>query len=419
MRIELLNIGTELLMGFVVNTHASWIGRRLNGIGATLTRQVCVTDSGEDIHAALGEAMGRADVVITTGGLGPTSDDITRTVVVEMLGLATGVDEKVLDNIRERFRKRGTPMPESTKAQAMVPVGATIFHNANGTAPGLAIPISFGKTCRMIIMLPGPPRELHPMFEGRVLPLLRERFADLLPVLECRILRVAGLGESRVEEMVESRLRGIEGLEIGYCARPGEVDLRLVIRAKDAPTARKAVDRAEAIAREVLGEAIFGQGEEALEEALVRLLRRGHATLSTAESCTGGYLAHRITLVSGSSECFKQGWVTYSNDAKATQLGVPGHLIVEHGAVSEPVARAMAEGARGHAATTWALAVTGIAGPIGGTPEKPVGTVFIALAGPKGTTCSHHLFALDRESFKFIVAQTAMNMLRLEVGKNG
>lgn len=418
MRVELLNIGTELLMGFVVNTHASWIGRRLNGIGATLTRQVCVTDTGDDVRAALSEAMGRADVVITTGGLGPTSDDITRSVVFEMLGLTTRVDEEVLANIRERFRKRGAPMPDSTKSQAIVPTAATVLYNSNGTAPGLAIPVASGGGCRMIVMLPGPPRELHPMFEGQALPLLRERFVDLLPFLDCRVLRVVGLGESRVEELVEARLRTVGGLEIGYCARPGEVDLRLVARAKEAPAARQAADRAEAIAREALGEAVFGRGEETLEQALVAMLRRKHDTLATAESCTGGYLAHRITLVSGSSECFKQGWVTYSNDAKATQLGVPGHLIVEHGAVSEPVARAMAEGARARAATTWGLSITGIAGPTGGTTEKPVGTVFIALSGPRGASCSRHLFALDRESFKFIAAQTAMNMLRLEAARS-
>jgi nicotinamide-nucleotide amidase len=419
MRVELLNIGTELLMGFVVNTHASWLGRRLNAIGATLVRQACVTDHGADIRGALGEAMARAELVVTTGGLGPTSDDVTRAVVVEMLGLGTRVDEQVLGNIRERFRKRGMPMPESTKAQAVVPVTATVLRNAHGTAPGLAIPVEGRGPCRMVVMLPGPPRELHPMFEGQALPLLRERFAALLPALECRVLRVVGLGESRVEEMVEPRLRALGDLEIGYCARPGEVDLRLVARAADAAAARRAVERAEALAREILGDAVFGAGEESLEQAVVARLRGRGETLSTAESCTGGYVAHRVTLVSGSSECFKQGWVTYSNDAKATQLGVPGHLIVEHGAVSEPVARAMAEGARARAGTTWALAVTGVAGPSGGTPEKPVGTVFLALAGPRGTSCARHCFALDRESFKFIAAQTALNMLRLEAGKAG
>lgn len=417
MRVELLNIGDELLLGAVANAHAPWIAQKLGEIGATLSRQTCVADEGEGIRFALGEAMARADLVITTGGLGPTSDDVTRATVVEMLGLETRIDPQVLDNIRERSRRRGAPMLDSMKSQAVVPATATVFSNAHGTAPGLGVP---GRSpCRWLLMLPGPPRELHPMFTEQALPWIRARFADLLPVVECRVLHVVGYGESRVEELVESRLRTVENLRIAYCARPGEVDLRLLIRAKDARVARQSADCAEAIAREALGEAIFGVGEETLEHAVVALLRARRATLATAESCTGGYLAHRITLVSGSSECFKQGWITYSNDAKATQLGVPGHLLVEHGAVSEPVARAMAEGARDRAGTTWALSTTGIAGPGGGTPEKPVGVVFLALAGPRGTVCARHRFPLDRESFKFIVAQTALNMLRLEAGKAG
>ncbi|MCC7518323.1 MAG: competence/damage-inducible protein A [Verrucomicrobiae bacterium] len=415
MRIELLNVGTELLMGFVVNTHASWLGRRLNGIGATLARQTCVADDAADLRAALSEAMARTDAVITTGGLGPTASDLTRAAIVEALGLETRVDELSLENLHERFRQRGAPVLESVKSQTIVPKTATVFQNAHGTAPGFAIPLN--GPCRMILVLPGPPRELRPMFDRQALPLLRKRFADLLPALECRVLRVASLGESRVEEIVRPRLCEVAGLEFGYCARPGEVDLRLVVRAKEAAAARETANRAEALACEALGEAVFGRGDDTLELAVVRLLRERHATLATAESCTGGCLAHRITQVSGSSECFKQGWVTYSNDAKAAQLGVPGHLLVEHGAVSEPVARAMAEGARTRAGTTWALATTGIAGPTGGTPENPAGVVFIALAGPNGTSCARHLFLYERESFKFVATQTALNMLRLEAGK--
>ncbi len=415
MRVELLNIGTELLMGFVVNTHASWLGQRLSGLGATLVRQACVNDTPSDIRDALREALLRADVVITTGGLGPTSDDITRTMAVEMLGLETRVDEKTLENLRDRFRRRGIPMSESTKSQAIVPVGATVLPNECGTAPGLAIPLSAPWTCQWLVMLPGPPRELRPMFDAQALPLLRREFAGALPILDCRVFKIVGMGESQVAEKVEASLREIKGLEIGYCARSGEVDLRLLVRGGDADEVHRSADAAEAMARRVLGNSIFGTGDATLEKTVVDLLRARHQTVAVAESCTGGYLAHRITLVSGSSEVFREGWVTYSNDAKTALLGVPGHLVVEYGAVSEPVARAMAEAALHKAGADRALAITGIAGPNGGTPEKPVGTVWIALASKQGTLANHHLFPSDRETFKFVAAQAALNMLRLEL----
>ncbi len=425
MRVLLLNIGTELLMGFVVNTHAAYLGQSLNGIGGTLVKQVCVNDTPEDIRQALREAFGQSDLVITTGGLGPTSDDITLRLVVEIFGLKTHVDERALENIRSRFRRRNIEMPESVKAQAIVPDIATVLYNAHGTAPGLAIPLQpvggvadldgHKGSAQWIILLPGPPRELHPMFEQQVLPILKKEYAGLLPILDCRVFKIAGMGESTVEQRVEPPLKGLKNLEIGYCARTGEVDLRLVVRGTNAAEVKRIADDAEARARKELGDAIFGTGDVSLEQVVVGLLLQKKKHVATAESCTGGFLAHRITLVSGSSEVFRQGWVTYSNEAKTAMLGVPEKLIAEHGAVSEPVARAMAEGALQKSGADYALAVTGIAGPTGGTPEKPVGTVFIALATRKDCRVEQHLFAYDRETFKFVTVQTALNMLRMEL----
>lgn len=433
MRCHLLNIGTELLMGFVVNTHAAYLGQQLGGLGATLAHQVTVNDTPDDIRAALNEAVMQADLVIVTGGLGPTSDDITLRLVVELFGLKTHLDERALENIRSRFKRRNMEMPESVKAQAVVPDIATVLYNEHGTAPGLALPLqnlpvggvadpagikglTFPRAlARWLVMLPGPPRELKPLFEQQVLPLVRREYASQLPVMECRVYKIVGMGESSVEERVEPSLKELPGLEIGYCARIGEVDLRLVTRGTDAGAVRKTADEAEQRVRKILGDAVFGTGDATLEGVVVGLLRGKKKYVATAESCTGGFLAHRLTLVSGSSEVFRHGWVTYSNDAKTAMIGVPGHLIVEHGAVSEPVARAMGEGAIRKSGADYALAVTGIAGPTGGTPEKPVGTVFIALATRKDCRVEKHLFAYDRETFKFVAVQTALNLLRREL----
>jgi nicotinamide-nucleotide amidase len=264
MRVELLNIGTELLMGFVLNAHAAYLGRKLNAIGATLVRQTCVNDTPMDIQTALNQAMMRADLVITSGGLGPTSDDITRTLIVEMFGLKTRMDEKALENVSARYRRRGLELSDSIKSQAIVPDTATVLYNDHGTAPGLAIPIQpvVGSVlCKWLIMLPGPPRELCPMFEKDALPLIVREFRQELPILDCRVFKVAGMGESSVEQMVEPTLKSVEGLEIGYCARFGEVDVRLVVRGKDDGFVKKVADECEGKVRKILGNAIFGRSD--------------------------------------------------------------------------------------------------------------------------------------------------------------
>lgn len=402
MRIEVVNTGSELLLGYVLNTHLRYLAEELFPLGLRVQRQTTVPD-GPDIRTALEEAFTRADLIFITGGLGPTSDDITRDVVAEMLGRELQMDDEVMAAISERFRRRGFELTANNARQAMVPAGAQVLANACGTAPGLYLPAT--AETPHLFLLPGPPRELEPMFVEKVRPLLAQLTRELT-IPECRIFRIAGLGESQVEELLGPALEALGGLEIGYCARSGEVDLRLI-----GPEA--AVSAAAVMVHEQLGANVFATGDGTMEEAAVRLLQRRGETLATAESCTGGFLAHRVTNVPGASEVFPGGLVTYANTAKHALLKVPELLLKKHGAVSREAAQAMAEGARAVTGATHALATTGIAGPGGGSAEKPVGTVFIALASQGETTevtLRHH--ATDRLTFKFLASQAALDLLR-------
>jgi nicotinamide-nucleotide amidase len=413
--IELINTGSELLLGRVLNTHQQWICRQLADLGYEAARQICVADDGVSIQAAARESLGRADLVLTTGGLGPTSDDITRDLIAQLLGRPLALDASVLESIKERFSKMKRPMPRSTEVQAMVPAGARVLPNRHGTAPGLAIeinpnPFRDNKRGSWLILLPGPPRELRPMFSESVLPLLLKEFPPAQPFV-CRTLHSTGMGESAVEEKIAGPLQSLvtEGLELGYCARIGEVDVRLVARGGKAAAI---VSQAGEIVRQLLGPLIFAEGDDTLESSVVQLLAGQKKTVALAESCTGGLIAHRITNVPGASAVLVCGLVTYSNTAKKNLLGVREETLNEHGAVSAAVARQMAEGARTRHATDFGVAVTGIAGPGGGSAQKPAGTVFIALAGGQGTTVEERFNPFDRETFKFVTSQQALDLLR-------
>jgi nicotinamide-nucleotide amidase len=413
MIIELVNTGSELMLGRVLNTHQQWICRQLADMGWVVERQVAVPDTAQAMRDTVREVLERADLVIVTGGLGPTNDDITRELIAEMLGRKLQVDEQIREVIRRFFVSRGRPQPVRTEVQALVPEGAIVLPNSQGTAPGLAIKVRpglFREAGSWLIMLPGPPRELRPMWAAHVVPLLRRE----LPQPEnfvCRTLKTTGVGESRVEEIIvrhlEAQLKA--GLEIGYCARTGEVDVRFVCRGENAFAC---VAEAERITRRLLREHVFGADDEQIEDVIVRLLTERKQTLALAESCTGGFIANRITNVPGASAVLLAGVVTYSNEAKEQFLGVSAQSLKEHGAVSETVAREMAEGARQRNRADFGLSVTGIAGPSGGSPEKPVGTVFMGLAAPNGTSIRHAVNAFDRETFKYITSQQAMEMLR-------
>ncbi len=408
MQIELINTGAELLVGRVLNTHQQWLCRQLTDLGYEVSRQVCVPNDVRQIQDALQESLARADLIITTGGLGPTSDDLTRDVVAQVLRRKLVPHKATLAAIEQFFAARHRPMPANVQVQAMIPAGATVLPNPNGTAPGLALETIPGKQC--LIVLPGPPRELRPMFLRSVVPLLRRKFPAPSKFL-CRTIKTTGLGESVVEEKIAVALQPLvrNGLQLAYCARVGEVDVRLAARGDKAGALLAEGTRR---VRKMLGRVIFGKDDDSLESVLVDLLTRRKKTLAVAESCTGGYLAHRLTNVPGSSAVFLGGVVAYSNQVKQDVLGVRAETLREHGVVSEAVAREMAEGARRLFRADYALAVTGIAGPGGGTPDKPVGTAYIALSEKKGTTVQNQYSPVDRKTFKFAISQRALDLLR-------
>ncbi len=409
MRLELINTGTELVLGDTLNTNAAWLGQRLAAIGLRVSRQTVVPD-GAVIGEVLAEAAGRAEVIIVTGGLGPTNDDVTRETTAGLLGLPLDLDAGVVASLQAYFKQRGREVKASNLRQAMVPRGARVLDNPFGTAPGLYLPASLGAergwVCHFFL-LPGPPRELKPMMESHVEPVLKE-LQPALAAREVLYLKITGVGESDIVESIERDLEAMagDGLEMGYCIGRGDVDVRLA-----GPAA--AVNAGAALVRERLGDAIVSEDRRVIEEVVVHLLAERAEWVATAESCTGGMIAARLTDVSGASAVFGTGYVTYANEAKVRELGVPAELLMRHGAVSEPVARAMAEGCLRQSGAHHALAVTGIAGPTGGSEDKPVGTVFAALASrQQETICRRLFFPGARDRFKLLTSQAALEMLR-------
>lgn len=407
MRLELVNTGTELCLGDTINTNAAWIGQRLAALGIEVARQTVVPDGGA-VREAIEEAAARADVVLVSGGLGPTNDDVTRESTAELLGLPMEVNAYVAEYLEAYFTKRGKPVSPATMRQAMVPVGASVLENSYGTAPGLYFPAELGASrgwhCH-IFLLPGPPREIKPMVENCVEPRLRAMIPGGL-TREVLYQKVTGIGESDIVDKAERDLEAVPNLELGYCIGHGDVDIRLA-----GPT--EAVQQGAQIVRDRLGEYVFSEDRRVLEEVIVHQMMERGQWLATAESCTGGYLASRITDVSGASKMFGHGFVTYANEAKEKHLGVSTDLLNQYGAVSEEVARAMADGCLATSGADHALSITGIAGPTGGTEDKPAGTVYIALAS-KGheTHVRRCFFPVTRDRFKLLTSQAAMDQLR-------
>ncbi|HET6409176.1 MAG TPA: nicotinamide-nucleotide amidohydrolase family protein, partial [Chthoniobacteraceae bacterium] len=375
--------------------------------------QMTVPD-GESIRVALDETLGRADIVLITGGLGPTTDDITREMVAELFGLQLEYDEEIWKQIEDRFARRNLRMSPRNRQQALRPPESTVLWNPHGTAPGLylpPVPVPNREPSLQsphLFILPGPPRELIPMVEDYVVPMLRK----ILPpsaIAEMRVFRTAGVGESHVEELVGEELLALN-IELGYCARPGEVDIRVIGTPQQ-------IEQATAIIEKHLGKHLVSDDQRSLEQVIVETLTARGKTLAIAESCTGGMIANRVTNVPGSSAVFVEGFVTYANEAKTRSLHVPAELIAEHGAVSEPVAGAMAEGARAASGADYAIATTGIAGPGGGSEAKPVGTVYVGFASAAGPTRVEKLFfPTDRVRFKELVSQMALDFVRRGAG---
>jgi nicotinamide-nucleotide amidase len=410
MRVALLNTGTELLLGDVQDAHLAFIAREILPLGLRIEERRTVGDT-EAIRHTLAELFPGCEILFVTGGLGPTADDITREMVADLLGLELRQSSELLASLRQRLRVRGIKWTPGIARQAEVHVGAEVLPNQNGSAPGLYLQANINPQIQSphVFLLPGPPRELQPMFRAFVMPILRS-IVPASALIERRLYKIADKGESLVEKAIGDAVLTVPGIELGYCARPGEVDVRIVGKAN-------AIEKADTIIRSTLGPSIFSAADETLEEVVVKLLVERNQTVAVAESCTGGLLANRITNVPGASEVFLAGYVCYANQAKVNMLDVDSQLIEKHGAVSEQVARALAEHARARAGSDYALATTGIAGPGGGSPEKPVGTVHIALAASAETIVRRLFFPTDRETFKQVATQAALELLRRKLIK--
>ncbi len=411
MRACIIAVGSELLTPSRIDTNSLTITERLNAVGIDVCFKAVVGDEVDELAHELRTVLTSVDVVICTGGLGPTEDDVTRDAVARVLDVPLDLDEPTLERIRERFARRGMTMPEINRRQAMVPRGATLLPNPNGTAPGLWI--EHGRAA--IVLLPGPPREMTPMLEGVIATRLADRAGGVKLVR--RVVRITGRSESDVDQRAQpiygTWTRQPIPIATTILAVLGQTELHLTARAADRAAADEALDAAVAQLAAEFGTSIYSTDGRPLEAVVGDLLRDRRLKIAVAESCTGGLLASRLTDVPGSSEYVDSGVVCYSNAAKIDWLGVPADLIAAHGAVSEPVATAMARGIRSRAGTNIGVGITGIAGPGGGTPHKPVGTVAIAAISDEDEAVRTFQFIGSREMIKFQASQAAMNMVRL------
>jgi len=407
MIVEIVTTGTELLLGQIINTNAPYMARRLNEAGFDVLFQSTVGDNRARMAQVLATALDRADIVVTTGGLGPTQGDITKQVTAELLGRPMYLHERSLERIKAFFAARRLTMTENNVRQAMIPEGAIVLDNERGTAPGVII--EAGKNT--VIHLPGPPHEMEHMLENSVLPYLRERFG-LQGTILSKVLRTFGLGESSLEERIKDYIKNQGNPTIALLARNAEIHVRLTAKAASDAEARALIGGLERQLRERIGEYIFGEDEDTLEAVVGRELAARNLTLALAESCTGGLVTSRITDVPGSSAYLAGTVVCYSNEIKASAVGVPADIIAAHGAVSVETAKAMAEGIRSRFGTDIGAGITGIAGPTGAVPGKPVGLVYIAVSGSAGTYCFEHNFTGQRSFIKHRTALAALNHLR-------
>lgn len=407
---EIIAIGSELLTSNRTDTNSLWLTDKLNRIGIDVKLKTIVGDDDARLEETIKDAVKRSRVVLTTGGLGPTEDDITRKVVARALGKRLSLDEKVLEEIRQRFRSFGVAnMPERNSRQAMVISGAQVLSNPNGSAPGLFLE---HEGCAVALM-PGPPREMKPMFENHIQARLEKLAGDVR--FATRVLRVAGLGESAVDEKIAPIYLKYENPQTTILFNSSEIEIHLRAHARTEADAETLLDDLALKIEKELGNSAFSFRGETMEEVVGRRLAMTGFTLAVAESCTGGLIAQRLTSVPGSSKYFIEGVVTYANESKIRALGVDKKMIREFGAVSQQVARDMARGVRHRAKTDLGLAVTGIAGPDGGTEEKPVGLVFIALADDAHTEHKRLMIPGDRELVRWRASQAALDMLRRRV----
>ncbi|MEO8620610.1 MAG: competence/damage-inducible protein A [bacterium] len=410
MKIEVVTIGDELLLGYTIDTNAAHLARTLAAEGVEIERRTTCGDTAESIATAVSEALERTGAVITTGGLGPTSDDLTKPSIAALFGRDMILDEVHLAWMQERWRTRfQRPMPESNRQQAMLPSGARKLVNNHGSAPGIWLEDERG---RWVAMLPGVPREMRGMLADTLLPLVRERLGGGGRVVRSRTLRTTGIGESHIADLIATIDGGVGDVQLAYLPNADGTDLRLTIRNVSADEADARLASAAARLRTVVGEAVYGENTADLAEVVLDLCRTRGLHIGVAESCTGGMLGARLTAIAGSSDVVRGGVIAYDNDVKQSVLGVAEALLIEHGAVSEPVVRAMASGVRAVIDVDVALAITGIAGPGGGSEEKPVGTVWIALDYRGDVQSRRFVMVGDRAEVRHRSAQAALEMLR-------
>ena len=409
MKLEVLTIGTELLLGYTVDTNAAELGRALAAAGAEITRRTTVADRPDAIRAAVAEALDRSGFVITTGGLGPTRDDMTKTVIAQLFGKPLLLDERLLASIKARFDRMGRPMPAVNRTQAEVPEGAVVLPNPRGTAPGLWVEDRGG---RVVVLLPGVPREMHGLLVEEVLPRIVARQGSARRVVVSRTVRTTGMSESALAERIGPIESEIAPLTLAYLPSVDGVDLRVTaweLEPEDADARLAAVvERLKA----AVGEHGYGEGDADLAAVLLDALRQGRHRLGVAESCTGGMIGERLTNIPGASDTFIGGVVAYADVIKTAALKVPLETLAAYGAVSEETVRAMAEGAQRLFSADCTIAVTGIAGPGGGTPEKPVGTVWLAARVHTTTRTLGRVLPGDRNEIRRRAAQAGLDLLR-------
>jgi len=413
MKAEIIAVGSELLTPDRMDTNSLFLTEELNKLGIEVVRKSIVGDHRDYLSAAFQEALGRVELVIASGGLGPTEDDLTRETVADLLGRKLHLNSAILHYIEGRFRQLGREMPPVNVRQAMVPEGAEVLENPRGSAPGLWIE-DHG---RWIALLPGPPRELKPMFQEQILPRLERRASGIR--MFHRELRVAGMGESALEQRIKPIYTRYADVNTTILAAPGEIQIHLRIWTEDAARAQKTLDEISQSFELALTDRIFSQDGSSLEEVVANILTRNHATISAAESCTGGLLAQRLTSIPGSSSYFLGGVVCYSNELKTAWADVPPEILKSKGAVSSEVAIALADGIRRRVGSTLGVGITGIAGPGGGSEEKPVGTVHVAISHEGSVKERGVRFPGDREAIRWHAAQLALDMVRIHFLYNG
>ncbi len=403
---EILSVGTEILLGDILNTNSRYLSVDLAKIGISVLRHTTVGDNHDRLSSALKTALERSDIVIATGGLGPTADDITRDVCCEVMGFELVLDENIAEGIRSYFEAKGLEMPETNLRQAYVPVGGTVFENNNGTAPGLGLK----KNGKCVVILPGPPYEMAPMYQESVVPYLSE-YSD--GIIVSHNVRTMGIGESAMAEICGDML-DYENPTVAPYAKKGEALLRVTAKAHTAEEAEKLCVPVIEEIKSRLGRNVYGIDSESIEERVVELLKEKNMTIATAESCTAGYIPKRITDIPGASSVFGYGAITYSNEVKQKVLGVKAETLEKYGAVSEQTAREMARGIRRVSGADIGISVTGIAGPGSDGTDKPVGLCYIALdAGDKQICEKIETGKNNREYNRYVNSSRALNLARI------